>query len=110
MFSLFYILHQSKYQIRTGSLYARVRIDGSYLLRVRMRTIIMKISFGKKPVLNKISIIKWVLVFFSERSLLEVLKMTFLLLLKHFFWTRVQNRQNGQIDIFEKTQKKKFLR
>ena len=46
----------------------------------------MKISFGKKPVLNKISIIKWVLVFFSERSLLEVLKMTFLLLLKHFFF------------------------
>ena len=68
----------------------------------------MKISFGKKPILNKISIIKWVLVFFSERSLLEVLKMTFLLLLKHFFWTRVQNRQNGQIDIFEKTQKKKI--
>ena len=50
--------------------------------------------------------------FLSERWLLEVLKNDFPFTTQTFVfsWTRVQTWQNGQIDIFEKKQKKKILR
>ena len=65
-----------------------------------------------EPILNKIKIINtgfdfyfWMMAIRSIKNAFRFTTQTFV-----FSWTRVQSWQNGQIDIFEKSQKKTFLR